>query len=51
MKASARLALACGGLMLLLAVALFLYGDTDLYWQILLIGLGLAFIFIGKKMG
>ena len=50
MAASGRFALACGGLMILLAVVLFIYGDADLFWQIVLIGLGLALIFIGKKM-
>lgn len=44
-----RIAMACGGLLILIAIVMFIYGGT--FWTALVLGLGALLMFIGKQMG
>lgn len=50
MTVSGRFAMACGGLMILLALLLFLYGGAGWLLELILCALGALLIFFGKKI-
>lgn len=48
MVMESNIAMACGGLLTLIAISLFIYGGG--LWATILLTLGVLLIFIGKKM-